>query len=182
MIDLYELQQEHREIADLIGKSLSGENPVIPYFIHKGPFFNRDSCMKARKGIYVFKVTKEIKLTKAMINRYNSARNWNSSLVGAGFNAPYPDRLNPGDVFYLGKVSSKTRSIYQRLKTHFGDCTDSATNGIKMKMPEREFVDGNLEVHTFFFDKQYEEVMQIIIDPVEKILHEKLRPITGGRQ
>ena len=51
-----------------------------------------------------------------------------------------------------------------------------------MKMPEREFVDGNLEVHTFFFDKQYEEVMQIIIDPVEKILYEKLRPITGGRQ
>ena len=117
-----------------------------------------------------------------MIREYNEATNWNGHLVGAGFNSSYPESLNPGNVFYLGKVSGKTDSIYRRLKIHFGDRTESATNGIKMKMPQRQFIDGKLEVHTFLFEKSYEEVMQIIIDPVEKILHEKLKPITGGKQ
>ncbi|MBR3311633.1 MAG: hypothetical protein IKG15_07450 [Solobacterium sp.] len=80
----------------------------------------------------------------------------------------------------MGKVSGKTGSIYQRLKVHFGDKTDSATNGIKMKMAERKLINNKLEVHVFVLDKQYEEVRLVIIDPVEKILHQLLKPATGN--
>ena len=61
--------------------------------------------------------------------------------VGAGFNKAYYSPITVGTVFYLGKSSSKTGSVFQRLKVHYGDRTDSATNGIKMRMPERSFAE-----------------------------------------
>ena len=165
------------EMADAIIQTIHGEIVAIPSFEYIGTFLTRDDVPRGRKGLYVFAAIDEIPLTREMITRYNAALNWDNSGVGAPFNLPYPERINPGDVFYLGKASGKQDSVYQRLRVHFGDRTDSATNGIKMKMPERNFVDGKLTVHIFFFEKNNPD--WYIIDAVEKLLHQKLRPITG---
>ena len=183
MIDLNELHNEQKQISDLIIQTIKGDTlSCIPYFTYHGPCLERDEYMKGRHGIYIFTVSETIYVTSEMAKRYNNATNWDDSLVGASFNYPRPDILNVGDVFYLGKVSGKSDSIYQRLRVHYGPRTDSATNGIKMQMPERAFINGKLVVHTFFLDKKYKELRYIIIDPVEKILHNKLKPITGGKQ
>lgn len=183
MIDIMELHKEQEDIANMIINRLYGiETNNIPYFTYHGCSTEREWAMRGQKGIYIFTVTDEIELSNEMISNYNGALNWNGTLVGAGFNYPFPSKLEVGDVFYLGKVSGKKDSLYRRLQIHYGERTNSATNGIKMKMSERSFIDGKLSVHTFFFNRNYLEVMQIIIDPVEKMLHEKLRPITGGKQ
>lgn len=167
-------------IADAIIANLNGQTVPIPHFEYIGVFDSRDNVPVGRKGIYIFTVSEEITLSREMYYQYNNAQNWNSTNVGAGFNRAYYSPITVGTVFYLGKSSAKTGSVFQRLKVHFGDRTDSATNGIKMRMPERSFVNGKLRVHVFLFEKGNDD--RYIIDVVEKKLHEKLRPITGGSQ
>ena len=167
-------------ITTAIISCINGVSVPIELFEYAGCFSSREDVPKGRKGIYVFTVTKEVPLSKEMIRDYNNAMNWNNTAVGAGFNNPCLDCLHPGDVYYLGKVASKSNSVYQRLKVHFGGRTDSATNGIKMKMPERHFIDGKLVVQVFFFEKGNEDYY--VINEVEKRLHERLCPKTGGKQ
>ena len=47
------------------------------------------------------------------------------------------------------------------------------------KSPKDSYVLYQL-AYTLFLDKQYEEVRLVIIDPVEKILHQLLKPATGS--
>ncbi len=180
VIDLSDIRKFFASIADAIIDNIEGNNTYIPYFEYCGKFESRNSVPKGRKGIYIFTVEEHISLTAEMIRKYNGALNWDNKKVGAGFNRGDLSEINPGDVFYLGSVRGEHNSVFQRLKTHFGDRTDSATNGIKMKMKERDFVDGKLVVHVFLFEKNNTDYY--VISEVEKILHKKLKPITGGSQ
>ena len=147
------MEVDFETIVDAIISCLRGNIIKIPYFEYIGAFQSRDSVPKSRKGIYIFTAYEEISLSRKKIQQYNEAKNWNGTYVGAGFNYPFPDTIHVGDVYYLGKVTGKHNSIYQRLKIHFGDRTDCATNGIKMKMTARNFVDRKLIVHVFLFEK-----------------------------
>ncbi len=76
---------------------------------------------------------------------------------------------------------TKSNSIYKRLKVHYGGRTNPSTNGINMKMPQRRFIEGKLVLHVFLLEKKYEKDMIQIIDPIEKKLHERLKPVTGRK-
>lgn len=181
MIDINEFSKEQIHIADLMVSTIQGENPEIPYFKYHGPCTERDKIMIGKHGIYVFTVFQDVMLSTEMAQRYNCALNNNGSGAGATFRHLYPDKLKVGDVFYLGKVSSKTSSIYQRLRVHFGGASNTSTSGIKMQMPERNFLIGNLVVHTFLLDNEFKQNSKIIVDPIEKLLFSKLNPLAGYR-
>ena len=168
-------------IAKDIVSTINGKQMPILYFKYIGSFMSEKDVPKGCNGIYIFTLTEDIKLTDNMRKEYNSATNWNNSYVGANINFPYPDEMRTGAVFYVGKTSGKQSSVYKRLKTHFGDRTESATNGIKMKMPERKFLDGKLCAHVFLFEEK-DKKYNFIIDGVEKELHFILKPIAGGSQ
>ena len=173
-------QKELISIRDSIITNLDGNKEPINCFEYIGAFNSRECIPKGRQGIYIFKASESVMLTREMIVKYNEAMNWDHSLVGAGFKNTFLQQIKTGDVFYVGKVSGKNKSIYQRLKVHFGGRTESHTNGIKMDMPERQFIKGKLLVHIFLFDKGNEQTY--IIEAVEKLLHESLHPLTGGKQ
>lgn len=181
MINIAELHREQQHIAAQIIHAIQGMSCDIPYFTYLGPCIERNKSMIGRHGIYIFTVSEDIILTTEMARAYNCALDKNGKEVGAPFRIPYPPELRIGDVFYIGKVSGKNDSIYQRLGVHYGGITNNSTSGIKMQIPERKFIRGKLLVHPFLLDKQYTEISMIIADPVEKILHAKLKPITGKK-
>ncbi|MBR3311634.1 MAG: hypothetical protein IKG15_07455 [Solobacterium sp.] len=84
MINVEELLNEHHEIALNIVDTINGNKRDIPYFKYLGSFKERHNLMKARRGIYVFTLLEDVELSPEIIRRYNSATNWDKSLVGAG--------------------------------------------------------------------------------------------------
>ena len=158
-------QQYQRDLFDEYAVFISAPQPND----------NEAKKIKGRHGIYIFLLTDDVVITKEQVEGYNS-------LVGAKLKKEFWGKDGCGQYIinmclYTGSCINK--SLYSRLREHFGVIGSANTACLHIESPERRFLKGKVIVYAFPIRKQYEDHLRVIIPALEHQMHEQFCPIAG---
>lgn len=179
IIDLLEqFEQIISDEAKQIALVLSGANSNALSIFESPEYFDdcpqsppRPKKLWGRKGIYIFVLNSDVKLSS------DEVRKWNSLNRGAGFKTYSEQNLVKGDCLYLGDCVSI--SLYVRIRQHYSN--DQSYTALKLRHSSRKILRNCLGVWAFPLKKEYsEEHCRIILPAIEKRLHILLSPKAGS--
>ncbi|MBQ7169901.1 MAG: hypothetical protein IJR63_08385 [Synergistaceae bacterium] len=144
---------------------------------------NYRSLTGNNKGIYIFAVSEDLKLSTSELERFNRPKKIKRG-KHKGRDASMPrltsQILRQGDLFYIGsKVSG---SLQARISQHY-DAELSSVSALRLNLPQREFVGRVLTVYTFLLknDLGASPITEYcIIKTVEGKLHREKGALSGS--
>jgi hypothetical protein len=125
----------------------------------------------AKKGVYVFKIIKDIKFDRSIYLQ----------------NAAQPNDINlreykAGDILYVGK----SLAIGPRIREHH-KVEPSDTSSLVLGAEMRKFLSGHYMIYMFSLKKEFKSTdkkpfsfEKLIINGVEAVMHEKMKPKIGS--
>lgn len=168
---LKKISEKFDEEADKIKNHIITKEEYTSDFFDALPTFTsigtRPKKMRGQKGIYVFIITKPIKLDHKIISAWNDVK-------GAGFKSYKQPSLVVGDCLYLGSSDS----LYSRMTEHFSDNGGAAS--LKLSHSKRKIALASVCVYSFALKKDYVPYSPMIITQIEKRLHNSMLPKAGS--
>jgi len=133
---------------------------------------NRPKSLRGQKGVYVVLFTENKHLT------YEDITKW-CSVKGAPFNIVWRDyAFEEAQCLYVGSCSSN--SLYKRLGEHYR--SDNEKYSLNINHPNRILLKDSIRILLFPLKKNLdlkEAEIRIVVTSIEKILHNRLHPLTG---
>ena len=125
------------------------------------------AALRAKKGIYVFTLKKDVAITK----------DFNKVPYGAQLKDISKLNFSKGEILYVGK----TKSFLTRMHQHFAEPSElNKTGSLKLGAEYRKALINNLTIYAFSLKKDYIKFYDIIASTVEAELHLILKPLVGN--